>query len=128
MQFTDGYVTAAYCNASRAGLMTGRYQTRFGYEFNPTGHRNEDPDFGLPASQKTIADQLQLAGYTTALIGKWHLGGTAAYHPFRRDLMSSSVLCMKPLLRFISISRCNHNASSQVLPRGAGRWLVKANP
>ena len=78
VRFTDGYVTAAYCSASRAGVMTGRYQTRFGYEFNPTGHRNEDPDFGLPASQKTIADQLQLAGYTTALIGKWHLGGTAA--------------------------------------------------
>ena len=84
VRFTDGYVTAAYCSASRAGMMTGRYQTRFGYEFNPTGHRNEDPDFGLPASQKTIADQLQLAGYTTSLIGKWHLGGTAAYHPFRR--------------------------------------------
>ncbi|MEC9095308.1 MAG: sulfatase-like hydrolase/transferase, partial [Planctomycetota bacterium] len=84
VRFTDGYVTAAYCSASRAGMMTGRYQTRFGYEFNPTGHRNENPDFGLPASQKTIADQLQLAGYTTSLIGKWHLGGTAAYHPFRR--------------------------------------------
>ena len=84
VRFTDGYVTAAYCSASRAGMMTGRYQTRFGYEFNPTGYRNEDPDFGLPASQKTIADQLQLAGYTTSLIGKWHLGGTAAYHPFRR--------------------------------------------
>ncbi len=83
VRFTDGYVTAAYCSASRAGMMTGRYQTRFGYEFNPTGHRNEDPDFGLPASQKTIAEQLQLAGYTTSLIGKWHLGGTAAYHPFR---------------------------------------------
>ena len=84
VRFTDGYVTAAYCSASRAGMMTGRYQTRFGYEFNPTGHRNENPDFGLPASQKTIADQLQMAGYTTSLIGKWHLGGTAAYHPFRR--------------------------------------------
>lgn len=84
VRFTDGYVTAAYCSASRAGMLTGRYQTRFGYEFNPTGYRNEDPDFGLPASQKTLADQLQLAGYTTSLIGKWHLGGTAAYHPFRR--------------------------------------------
>ena len=84
VRFTDGYVTAAFCSASRAGLMTGRYQTRFGHEFNPTGHRNEDPAAGLPAGQKTIADQLQAVGYTTALFGKWHLGGTAAYHPHRR--------------------------------------------
>jgi len=84
VRFTNGYVTAAFCSASRAGLLTGRYQTRFGYEFNPTGHRNEDPAAGLPASQKTIADQLQAVGYTTALFGKWHLGGTAAYHPYRR--------------------------------------------
>ena len=84
VRFTNGYVTAAFCSASRAGLLTGRYQTRFGYEFNPIGHRNEDPAAGLPASQKTIADQLQAIGYTTALFGKWHLGGTAAYHPYRR--------------------------------------------
>lgn len=47
-RFTGGYVTAAFCSASRAGLITGRYQTRFGYEFNPIGARNEDPDIGLP--------------------------------------------------------------------------------
>jgi len=84
VRFTNGYVTAAFCSASRAGLLTGRYQTRFGYEFNPIGHRNEDPAAGLPSGQKTIADQLQAVGYTTALFGKWHLGGTAAYHPYRR--------------------------------------------
>ena len=69
VRFTDGYVTAAYSSASLAGMMTGRYQTRLGYEFNPTGYRKEDPDFGISASQKTITDQLQLAGYTTSLIG-----------------------------------------------------------
>ena len=41
VRFTQGYVTAAFCAASRAGLLTGRYQTRFGFEFNPIGARNE---------------------------------------------------------------------------------------
>ena len=84
VRFTDAYVTAPFCSASRAGFITGRYQTRFGYEFNPTGAHNEDPDAGLPVTERTLGDQLGAAGYTTALIGKWHLGGTAKYHPQRR--------------------------------------------
>ena len=64
--------------------MTGRFQTRFGYEFNPIGAQNDDPDAGLPSSERTLARHLHEAGYTTALIGKWHLGGTAKYHPLRR--------------------------------------------
>ncbi len=84
IRFTDGYVTAAYCSASRAGLMTGRYQTRFGHEFNPTGAYNEDLGAGLPLSEITLAQHLHRVGYRTGLIGKWHLGGTAKYHPLRR--------------------------------------------
>ena len=84
VRFTNGYVTAAYCSASRAGMLTGRYQTRFGHEFNPTGAKNEDPLAGLPVGQKTLADRLHDVGYTTGLVGKWHLGGTAVYHPYRR--------------------------------------------
>ena len=84
VRFTNGYVTAAFCSASRAGLLTGRYQTRFGYEFNPIGAKNEDPDAGLPVFEETLADSLHKVGYTTSLIGKWHLGGTAKYHPYRR--------------------------------------------
>lgn len=85
VRFTDGYVSAPYCAASRAGLITGRYQTRFGFEFNPIGARNEEPDAGLSVKEKTIADRLRdEKGYTTAMIGKWHLGGTARYNPIRR--------------------------------------------
>lgn len=84
VRFTNGYVTASYCSSSRAGLLTGKFQGRFGYEFNPIGDRNDDPRVGLPATERTLAQHLRDAGYVTALIGKWHLGGSAAYHPSRR--------------------------------------------
>jgi arylsulfatase A-like enzyme len=84
IRFTSGYVTAPNCSPSRAGFMTGRIPTRFGYEFNPIGARNTQPGIGLPGDQVTLARVLHDAGYATALIGKWHLGGTADYHPQRR--------------------------------------------
>ena len=83
VRFTDGYVAGPNCSPSRAGMLTGRIPTRFGYEFNPTGPLNEQPGFGLPVKEITIAETLQNSGYTTGLIGKWHQGGTADYHPFR---------------------------------------------
>ncbi|MFN3324186.1 MAG: sulfatase [Bryobacteraceae bacterium] len=84
VRFTDGYVTSPYCCPSRAGLMTGRYQTRFGHELNVVGKRNLDALIGLPETEKTMADHLRAAGYATGLIGKWHLGGADRYHPLRR--------------------------------------------
>ncbi|MEM9658672.1 MAG: sulfatase-like hydrolase/transferase, partial [Planctomycetota bacterium] len=81
---TAGYVTASYCSPSRAGLLTGRLQTRFGHEKNPVGATNCAPNVGLPTVQRTLADRLRDEGYATALIGKWHLGGTPPFHPLRR--------------------------------------------
>jgi arylsulfatase A-like enzyme len=79
---TNAYVSAPYCSPSRAGFLTGRYQTRFGHEFNP--HVGEEATLGLPLEQRTVADRLREVGYATALIGKWHQGFSAAHHPQAR--------------------------------------------
>lgn len=79
---TSGYVSAPYCSPSRAGLLTGRYQTRFGHEFNP--HVGEEGKLGLPLDQRTIAQLLRSAGYATGVIGKWHLGFSKDHHPQSR--------------------------------------------
>jgi len=80
IRFTDAYVSGPYCSPTRAGLMTGKYPQRFGHEFNPA----DNPEFGLPLDQTTMADRLKAAGYRTALFGKWHLGSAAPLHPMER--------------------------------------------
>ena len=84
IRFTNGYVSCPVCSPTRAGFQTGRYQQRFGHEFNPGPAQMADPNFGLALNEVTIADRLKAAGYTTGLIGKWHLGYTPAYHPMKR--------------------------------------------
>jgi arylsulfatase A-like enzyme len=78
---SNGYVSGPYCSPTRAGLLTGRYQQRFGHEFNP-GEGGES--IGLPVSETTIADRLRSAGYVTGLVGKWHLGSAARFRPQKR--------------------------------------------
>lgn len=99
----SGYVSGPYCSPTRAGLLTGRYQTRFGHEFNPGGstasarrdrsvasgaktdeRRKAGDASGLPVGEMTIADRLKAAGYKTGLVGKWHLGSAPQFHPQKR--------------------------------------------
>lgn len=100
VQFTNGYAANATCAPSRAALLSGRYGTRFGFEFTPTPpgmmnvvallssdtpgrasgilHDTEETlpyeEMGMPSSEITIAELLKERGYHTVHIGKWHVG------------------------------------------------------
>jgi arylsulfatase A-like enzyme len=101
---TNGYDSAPYCSPTRAGLLTGRYQTRFGHEMNPgqgkaskknakkadAGSKEADEalettgEDGLPVSEALMAKRFKDAGYATALVGKWHLGSAPQFRPQAR--------------------------------------------
>lgn len=83
VKFTQGYVTYSVCSPSRAGLLTGRYQQRFGHERNPRWDP-ANPLAGLPRSERTLADVLGQVGYHSGIIGKWHLGAHPDLQPLRR--------------------------------------------
>lgn len=90
VRFTQGYVSDSTCGPSRAGIMTGRYQQKFGYEeINVPGYMSENSaikgaQMGIPLDQVTMGDYMKSLGYRTAFFGKWHLGGTDELHPMHR--------------------------------------------
>ncbi len=84
VRFTDGYVSCPVCSPTRAGLNTGRYQQRFGHEFNPGPATAAGDNFGLPLTETTLADRLRKLGYATGMVGKWHLGFRPEYLPTKR--------------------------------------------
>jgi arylsulfatase A-like enzyme len=81
--FTDAHVTASVCAPSRAGLITGRYQQRTGFESNGTGNEGGD-DIGLSDQAITMGSLFKGHGYKTIAIGKWHLGSNQDDHPNNR--------------------------------------------
>lgn len=78
VRLTNGYASGCVCAPTRAGLLTGRYQQRFGFYTAPHSR------IGLPLSEITLADLLKKAGYATGIFGKWHLGIKPEYHPLER--------------------------------------------
>lgn len=80
---TNGYVSHPFCSPTRAGIMTGRYQHRFGHENNPAW-LPESTSAGLSMNETTFPTLMKTAGYTTGAVGKWHLGAHPQFHPNKR--------------------------------------------
>ena len=80
---SNGYVTHPFCSPTRAALLTGRYQQRFGHENQPATDAT-NPRNGIPTQELILPQILKPAGYTCGLVGKWHLGLTASFNPTQR--------------------------------------------
>jgi arylsulfatase A-like enzyme len=88
VRFTSGYVTHPFCSPTRAGLMTGRYQQRFGHERNPF-YDPSDHTEGLPLAETLLPAHLVRAGYATGWMGKWHLGAAPEFAPGKRGFQET---------------------------------------
>lgn len=86
VRFRNGYCSASVCSPSRAGLMSARYQERFGFDANAEGVRAQEDRAprALDIHQTTLAQRMKSLGYVTGLFGKWHLGAEEGYRPTER--------------------------------------------
>ena len=78
---TNGYASHSFCAPTRAGIMAGRNQHRFGSQENPSVKFD---DLGLPKDQYTLPQLLSKGGYKSSIVGKWHLGTKEEHHPLNR--------------------------------------------
>jgi arylsulfatase A-like enzyme len=87
-KWTQFYVAAPLCTPSRAALMTGRYPIRNGMTSAKQGVLFPNSGGGLPANEITLAEMLKPLGYSTGIVGKWHLGHLPQYLPTQQGFDS----------------------------------------
>src|SRR5262244_3701957 len=83
MRFTQGYANSAVCSATRAALITGRYQYRLVVGLEEPVTTSSPKNAGLPSSHPTLPSLVKTMGYKTALVGKWHLGFLPDFSPLK---------------------------------------------
>ncbi len=81
IRFTDFHTAASICSPSRAAFLTGAYPQRTGLYMGINPKRTEHWFLGLHTDEITIAEQLKQQGYTTHMVGKWHLGTEPEFLP-----------------------------------------------
>jgi arylsulfatase A-like enzyme len=81
VRLTDFYANGVLCTPTRAGLISGRYQQRYGMEVALPSEGRPGGDQGLPATGRSLPQLLKNSGYVTGLIGKWHLGYKPEFSP-----------------------------------------------
>lgn len=84
VRFNNGYATHPVCSPSRAGLMAGMYQHRFGFQHNSGPERYAAANFGVPRRIPLLSEKLNQAGYATGMVGKWHIGFREGLRPHER--------------------------------------------
>ncbi len=84
--YTSGYSTCPVCAPGRAGLLTGRYQNRFGFEDNPGPYRRSAETVpGIPIHEKIMSEYFHEWDYQSAIIGKWHEENVSLRNPVNRS-------------------------------------------